>query len=172
MTNETNRNGRAEKIRKIVTIGLLLLGTILVAMSLAAEFLGVDITPGFGIVQIFQLLLGITCLTLGIFVAISKKRRSAPKSLQAEIGARLAATGLVFAYITGLSDLFSIGTHVQPRFERPFVGPLQLGGIVLSVLVVIAGILLYYTSRGSDDRDKSSMDFMIDGDSAESETAS
>ena len=171
MTNETNENGRADKIRKIVTIGLLLIGIILVAMSLAAEFLGVDITPGFGVVQIFQLLLGITCLTLGIFIAISKKRRGAPKSLQADIGARLAATGLVFAYITGLSDLVSIGTHVQPRFERPFVGPLQLGGIVLSVLVVIAGILLYYTSRGSDDRDKSSMDFMTNGETTHSETA-
>ena len=160
MINETNGNGRAGKIRKGVTIGLLVIGIILVAMSLAAEFLGVDITPGFGIVQIFQLLLGLTCLTIGVFVAISKKRQDAPKSLQADIGARLAATGLVFAYITGLSDLFSIGTHVQPRFERPFVGPLQLGGIVLSVLLIIAGILLYYTSRGSDDRDKSSMDFI------------
>ena len=160
MTNETNGNSRAEKIRNLVILGLLLIGIVLVTMSLAAELLGVDLTPGFGIVQIFQLLLGITCLTFGIFLAISKKRRNAPKSLQAEIGARLAATGLVFTYITGLSDLFSIGTHVQPRFERPFVGPLQLGGIVLSVLVVIVGILLYYTSRGSDDRDKSSLDFM------------
>ena len=164
MTTETNGNSRANKIRKIVTIALILVGSILIAMSLTAEFLGVDLTPGFGIVQIFQLLLGISCLTLGIFIPISKKRQGAPKSLQAEIGARLAATGLVFAYITGLSDLFSIGTHVQPRFERPFVGPLQLGGILLSVLVIVIGILLYYTSRGSDDRDKSSMDFMAAGE--------
>ncbi len=164
MTTETNGNARANKIRKIVTIALILVGLILVAMSLTAEFLGVDLTPGFGIVQIFQLLLGISCLTLGVFIAISKKRQGAPKSLQADIGARLAATGLVFAYVTGLSDLFSIGTHIQPRFERPFVGPLQLGGIILSVLVIVAGLLLYYTSRGSADRHKSSMDFTLTGE--------
>lgn len=172
MTNEQNGNVKAAKIRTGVTIVLLVIGIILVIMSLAAELLGVDLTPGFGIVQIFQLLLGITCLTIGIFLGMSKKRRGAPKSLQADIGARLAATGLVFAYITGLSDLVSIGTHVQPRFERPFIGPLQLGGMVLSILVIIAGMLLYYTSRGSDERGKSSMDFMTNGDTAESEAVS
>ncbi len=161
MTTETNGNSKANKIRNLVTIALILIGVILVLMSLTAELLGLDLTPGFGVVQIFQLLLGVTSITLGVFLGISKKRQGAPKSLQADIGARLAATGLVFAYITGLSDLFSIGTHVQPRFERPFIGPLQLGGLLLSILVIIAGILLYYTSRGRDARDKSSLDFVL-----------
>ena len=75
------------------------------------------------------------------------------------IGIRLAATGLVFVYVTGLSDLIGIGTHIEPSFERPFVGPLQLGGLVLGVLSIIIGLLLYHTSRGS--RDSSSMEFLV-----------
>jgi hypothetical protein len=70
---------------------------------------------------------------------------------------------LVFAYVSGLSDLIGIGTHLQPNFERPFVGPLQLGGIGLGVLSIIAGLLLYYTSRGS--RDSSSMEFLVNNES-------
>jgi hypothetical protein len=66
---------------------------------------------------------------------------------------------LVFAFISGLSDLVGIGTHVEPDFERPFVGPLQLGGIILGVLSITAGLLLYYTSRGR--RESSSLESLL-----------
>ena len=160
MENKT-LNGRAGKILNVVIISLLLVGALLILFSLAAEFLGLDLTPGFGVVQMFQLLLGISSVTLPVFLWMRRRRGNAPRSLQADIGVRLAATGLVFAYVTGFSDLLLIGTHVTPRFERPFVGPLQLGGLVLSILIILAGILLYYTSRGV--RAKSSMEFIVNG---------
>ncbi|MEJ2746777.1 MAG: hypothetical protein P8183_02500 [Anaerolineae bacterium] len=50
---------------------------------------------------------------------------------------------------------------MQPSVERPFVGPLQLGGLALGVLSIIIGLLLYYTSRGR--RDSSSMEFLVNG---------
>lgn len=148
------------RIRNIFILVLLFLGIILCIVSLGAELIGIDLTPGFGMVQMFQLLLGITSLTLAAFIYLKQRRpNGAPRSLQADIGVRLAATGLVFVYVTGLSDLIGIGTHVQPSFERPFVGPLQLGGLALGVLSIIAGLLLYYTSRGA--RNASSMEFLI-----------
>ncbi len=162
MENKTP-NTRAKKILNTVIAALLAVGAALIAVSLTAEFLGLDLTPGFGVVQMFQLLLGISSITLAIFLWMRQKRGDAPRSLQADIGVRLAATGLVFAYVTGFSDLLLIGTHVNPRFERPFVGPLQLGGLVLSVLIILVGILLYYTSRGV--RAKSSMEFIANGNS-------
>ena len=111
-------------------------------------------------VQMFQLLIGVTLLTVAIFMTLKEIRPdNAPHSLQADIGVRLAATGLIFAYVAGLSDLIGIGTHVAPVFERPFVGPLQLGGLGLGVLSITIGILLYHTSRGS--RDASSMEFLV-----------
>ena len=148
------------RIRNVSLMVLLFLGIILCTMSLGAELIGIDLTPGFGMVQMFQLLLGITFLTIAAFIYLKQLRpNGTPRSLQADIGVRLAATGLVFAYVTGLSDLIGIGTHVEPSFERPFVGPLQLGGLALGVLSIIIGLLLYYTSRGS--RDSSSMEFIV-----------
>jgi hypothetical protein len=148
------------RIRNMSLLVLLFLGIILCTISLGAELIGIDLTPGFGMVQMFQLLLGITFLTIAAFIYLKYLRPDGvPRSLQADIGVRLAATGLVFAYVTGLSDLIGIGTHVEPAFERPFVGPLQLGGLALGVLSIIAGALLYYTSRGP--RNNSSMEFLV-----------
>jgi hypothetical protein len=159
MTSE--KNGKTTHIRRKITLGLFGIGLVLITLSIGADFFGLDLTPGFGMVQMFQLLVGLTALTLSLFLHINALRQETPRSLQADIGVRLAATGLVFAYVTGLSDLIRIGTHVQPQFERPFVGPLQLGGLALAVLVIVIGLALYYTSRGS--RAKSSMEFIVNG---------
>jgi hypothetical protein len=108
------------------------------------------------------LLLGITYMTLAAFIYFHGRRPpNSPRSLQADVGIRLAATGLVFLYVSGLSDLFGIGTHSQPEFERPFVGPLQLGGIGIGLLSILIGLYLYHTSRGS--RKSSSMEFLLNG---------
>ncbi|WP_420642150.1 hypothetical protein [Candidatus Leptofilum sp.] len=157
----SEKSGKTALLRRNVTLSLFGIGLIFTALSLGAEFLGLDITPGFGMVQMFQLLLGITAITAALFLHINALRQETVRSLQADIGVRLAATGLVFAYVTGLSDLIRIGTHVEPQFERPFVGPLQLGGLALAVLVIVVGLALYYTSRGT--RQKSSMEFIVNG---------
>ncbi len=151
------------RLEKISSIILFVLGIGLGAVALSAELLGLDLTPGFGMVQMLQLLIGLTCLALAGYLRIHSLRPvAAPRSLQADIGVRLGATGLVFAYTTGWADLIGIGTHVTPSFDRPFVGPLQLGGLLLGVLMIMAGLILYYTSRGS--RASSSLERLIPGD--------
>jgi hypothetical protein len=136
------------RLRHFATFSLFMLGALLSIISLAAELLGLDLTPGFGVVQMFQLLIGITLLTAAGFLhAHGLKHRDAPQSLQADIGLRLALTGLVFAYAAGLADLMDIGTHVAPRFERPYVGWLQTTGIVMGIVSITLGLALYYTSR-------------------------
>jgi hypothetical protein len=143
-------NREVSQWRNMVSLILFAIGTLLSALSLSAEILGLDLTPGFGIVQMTQLLVGLTFLTAaGFFHIYNMRAPNAPRSLQADVGIRLALTGLVFAYVSGLSDLIGIGTHLQPAFARPYVGPLQLGGLVLGVLSVTIGMLLYYTSRGT-----------------------
>lgn len=144
----------------IISLILFILGVMLATVALAAEILGLDLTPGFGIIQMFQLLLGLSFLTAAGFMRLHSLRApNTPRSLQADIGVRLGATGLVFAFVAGLADLIGIGTHVEPEFERPFVGPLQLGGILIGVVMVTAGLLLYYTSRGR--RETSSLESLI-----------
>jgi uncharacterized membrane protein YidH (DUF202 family) len=139
---------------------LFLSGLAIVLVSLGADLLRLDLNPGFGILQVFLLTTGISALTLSGFLAIWRRRpNNAPRSLQADIGVRVALTGLVFVYVAGFADLARVGTHTQPRFERPYTGPLQSVGIGLGVLTICIGLLLYYTSRGA--RPTSALDFLI-----------
>ena len=153
---------KAIRVRRAVMAVMGVLGALLVVVAAAVEFLGVDLTPGFGVLQTLAFLLGISALTFAIYLSMSAGRPpDAPRSLQAGIGVRLSLTGLVLCYVSGFADLIRLGTHVQPEFERPFIGPLQLGGLLLGLLLLIAGMLLYYTSRGK--RPSSSMEFLLNG---------
>ncbi len=153
---------RTSRTRRNVIIVLVILGLLLIFLAIEADVLRLDLTPGFGMVQMVAFLSGLTCLTLAAYLYVHSLRpKDAPRSLQADIGTRLGLTGLVFTYVTGFSDLIGIGTHIDPNFERPFVGPLQLGGLVLGLLMIIVGLILYYTSRGP--RESSSLKFLLDG---------
>ncbi|MCP4359253.1 MAG: hypothetical protein GY796_14665 [Chloroflexi bacterium] len=164
MKNGINGASKIRRVRNGLTLILFVLGLLLVIIALGADYFGLNLTPGFGMVQMFQLLVGLTCLTLAAFLYLQSLRpANAPSSLQADIGTRLAATGLVFAYVIGLADLIGIGTHVNPRFERPFAGPFQLGGLIVAVVMIVVGLVLYHTSRGSG-RKKSSMEFLVNGE--------
>jgi hypothetical protein len=157
------RKDLVSQLEVIFSVILAVFGMVLALISLGAEILGLDLTPGFGMVQMFQLLIGLTLLTIAGYLRIHTLRSAdAPRSLQADVGIRLGATGLVFGYVAGLSDLIGIGTHISPSFGRPFVGPLQLGGLLIGVLMITAGMLLYMTSRGS--RQTSSLESLIKND--------
>ena len=153
-------NSNKKRLRIIVIVLLLLFGLLLLVLAIAADYLGLDITPGFGVIQTVAFLGGLSLLTLGAFLFLRTKRpKDGPRSLQAEISTRLIATGLVLSYVTGLSDLIGIGTHVNPEFNRPFIGPLQVGGILIGVLLILFGLILYHTSRGQ--RESSSLEFLV-----------
>jgi len=154
-------NNNVQKIRTGFVLSLVVLGTAAVAVSLGAEILGIDLTPGFGIVQTVQLLAGLSLLTIAGYTQIYFLRNvNEPRSLQADVGLRLGATGLVLSYLAGLSDIIGVGTHLQPLFERPFVGPLQLTAMGFSVFLIVVGLLLYFTSRGN--QASSSLEFLLE----------
>lgn len=167
MNNNDTTQETTARSRRITMIVLVLAGLLFGVLALTADFLGLDTTPGFGVAQMLLLLLSITCLTTAVYIYVYERRGSnAPRSLQADIGIRLGATGLVLIYVAGFSDLIGIGTHVQPNFERPFVGPLQLGGMALGVLSISVGLYLYYTSRG--ERRASSLEFILNDENGDS----
>lgn len=148
---------------KTVIAVIALLGILFMALSITADAIRLDSTPDFGVVQMVAFLTGLTLLTVAAYLFIySLRPKGTPRSLQADIGVRLGLTGLVFVYITGFSDLLGIGTHVNPAFPRPFVGPLQFGGLLIGILIIIAGLLLFFTSRGTT-RETSSMEFLVNG---------
>jgi hypothetical protein len=150
------------RVRRAVTLVLFGLGIALVAVAAVVEILDLGLTPGFGVLQTLVFLLGITALTVAVYLHLGTLRPpDTPPSLQADIGVRLSLTGLVLCYVCGFADLIRIGTHVQPEFDRPFIGSLQLGGLLLGLLVLVSGMILYYTSRGK--RPASSLEFILNG---------
>lgn len=149
------------RLTYILNLILFTFGLLCVGLALGAPFLKIDNTPGFGMIQMMVFLIGLTLLTLAGFLQISTLRQTdTPRSLQADIGIRLGATGLVFAYISGLSDLLGIGTHIEPNFPRPSVGWLQLIGLGLAIVLITLGMVLFFTSRGN--RSSSSLEFLLE----------
>jgi hypothetical protein len=155
-------NRKVVHVRRGVMLALLLLGLALVAVAAVVELLSLGLTPGFGVLQTLVFLLGVTALTVAGYLYLGRLRPTdAPRSLQADIGVRLSLTGLVLSYVSGFADLIRIGTHVQPEFERPFIGPIQLGGLLFGLFMILAGMGLNYTSRGK--RQSSSLEFILNG---------
>lgn len=150
----------AARLRSLFTLGLFIVGLALVLFAVLTDPLNLGRTPSFGAVQMFLFLLGLTFLTVALYLFLQRRRpNDIRQSLQASIGVRLSATGLVLAYVCGLSDLIGIGTHVQPEFNRPYVGPLQFAGLGVGVAAIVIGMILYYTSRGR--RENSSLEFIL-----------
>ncbi len=117
-------------------------GFVLFVVGVSPELIGMDVTPGLGLLQIATFLLGISLMTLGAYVYMyATRHRSLPRRLREDIGVRLMATGVVIAVSTGLADVIGIGTHFGQ--QRPYFGPVQAWGVALGVLVIIVGIGLY-----------------------------
>jgi hypothetical protein len=133
-----------------VSLALLLVGILAGALALLAESLRLDFTPGFGLVQILGSLLGITLVAAAGFLFPAYRRPAGQEpSLLNEIGVRLGLTGLLACYVAGLADMVGVGTHRNPDFERPFLGPLQLTGLVIGA----TGLILYWLGCRMESRE-------------------
>lgn len=133
-------------------LALVLVGVVLLMLALWADPLGLDMTPGFGLLQILGLLGSITLISGSCYWYLVRRYplNGRQRSLLVDFGLRLWLTGLLMCSVTGLADMVGIGTHRGTAFERPFLGPLQLGGLLLGILGVGVGLLLYWLgSSGS-----------------------
>ena len=117
-------------------------GFVIFIVGVFPGLIGLDLTPGIGIVQIVVFLVGITLMTLGSYVYLyATRHRARTARLRQDIGVRLMATGVIVAYACGLADVLGIGSHFGA--ERPLFGWLQATGVALGVLIIIVGIILY-----------------------------
>ena len=142
---DMNRKSESKNMTPRVSLTLLLTGIGFVCLSIWAEPLKLDFTPGFGLMQIIGILLGITLVAAAGYLFTAYRRDSSQEiSLLSDIGMRLGLTGLLACYVAGLADMVGVGTHRGSLYERPFLGPLQLAGLVMGSLIVGGGLLLYW----------------------------
>ncbi len=124
-------------------ITLIVAGFFIFVIGIFPEIVRLNLTPGFGIIQIFTFLLGMGLMTLGGYVyAYATRHRARERRLRHDIGIRLIATGYVLCCVSALADILGIGSHNIPE-HLPFFGLWQSGGVLMGVLVIVFGLFLY-----------------------------
>ncbi len=134
--------GRRPSLLARAGVATVVFGFFVFGVGVFPELIRLDLTSGFGILQIALFLFGLTFMTLGAYVFLyATRHRATPRRLREDVGVRLMATGLVICYTTGFADVLGIGSHFGA--ERPLFGTFQAAGVALGVLVIVAGIFLY-----------------------------
>jgi len=119
-----------------------LLGLLIFSLGAKPEWFGLDRSPVVGFVQIAVFLLGLGVICLGGFVGLAALWGDDERSIAADIGLRLVATGYVLSVFTGMADVFGMGT--QPLPGVPFFGPLQATGMLIGQGMIALGFLLTF----------------------------
>ena len=123
-------------------LGLLItiIGFIIFSLGAKPEWFGLDRSPVVGFVQIAVFLVGLGVICMGGYIGLVALWGDAERSIAADIGLRLVATGYVMAIFTGMADVFGMGT--QPLPDVPFFGPLQATGMEIGQGMIALGFLM------------------------------
>ena len=120
---------------------------VVLALGTHPEWFGWGSGSGIGFVQLFGMLLGLGILSLGGFVSFLALWGNAPRTIVADIGMRLVATGVVISIFAGLADLFGMGTEIGSDVMH--FGLLQARGIVIGQAVIGIGFVLMIPFRAN-----------------------
>jgi hypothetical protein len=110
---------------------------------------GLDRSPVIGFVQIAVFLVGLANICLGGFISMNSLWKNEQRSIAADIGLRLVATGYVIAVFAGMADIFGVGSHPLPGLA--YFGPLQSIGVEIGQGIIGVGffLLIPYHKLGS-----------------------
>ena len=125
-----------------VRFGLLvtLIGLIIFLIGASPSLFGLDRSPVVGFVQISVFLVGLAIICLGGYIGLMAFWRNGERTIAAEIGSRLVATGYVVAVFSGMADVFGFGTQKPPII--PVFGPWQATGVQIGECLITIGFLL------------------------------
>lgn len=117
----------------------IIVGFLILLTGLRPDLFGLDRGRYIGFVQIIVILLGIGLMTLSATGVLIAFWNGGPKSLRADFGTRIIATGYVICAFTALADAFGFGTNPLPYV---LLGTLQSRGVMIGILVICVGLLL------------------------------
>ena len=87
-----------------------------------------------------KFLVGLGIICLGGFITLNTFWNGNEKTIAADIGYRLVATGYVIAVTSGMADVFGFGN--QPFPAIPYFGPWQAIGVMVGQITIALGFLL------------------------------
>ncbi len=134
---------RTIKPRMRIAIGMLvvLLGLLVFILGIAPGVLGLDRSRVTGFVQITVFLIGLAMICLGGYLTLNALWNGRSKTISADIGYRLVATGYVISVASGMADVFGFGSHIIPE-HIPYFGPLQAVGVMIGQIAIAVGFVL------------------------------
>jgi hypothetical protein len=121
-------------------LSVTLLGLIIFIVGAKPEWLGLDHSPVIGFAQICIFIIGLAVICLGGYAGLTGIWGGEEKSIAADIGLRLVATGYVISVFGGLADVFGMSIKDNPRV--PFFGPWQQTGIEIGMVIIALGMLM------------------------------
>ena len=124
-------------------ITITLIGVLVFVIGNKPEWFGLNRSEVIGYVQIVFIVFGLGLISFGGYLSIDTMWSGKEKSIIADIGMRLIATGFIFAFITGQADLIGLGTRPIGRFI-PFFGIWQERGILIGEFIIIIGFFCFF----------------------------
>lgn len=119
---------------------ILLAGFLIFLIGIRPAYFGLDRSPVIGFVQIAVFLVGLAVMCGGGYLALNALWNGREKSLFADIGFRLVSTGYLIAVMSGMADVFGIGSHRFPKV--PYFGAVQAIGVIAGQLFIALGFLM------------------------------
>jgi hypothetical protein len=137
----TEINVPQTKPARNIRFGLTILGigVVIYTLGINPDVIGQDRSSIFGVAQISFFLVGLGLICLGGFSTLTTLWNGAEKTIIADIGQRLVATGYVIAFGAGLADVFGFGTQTYPAI--PYFGYRQVLGVLVGLSLVILGFI-------------------------------
>ncbi len=126
-------------------LALALLGLWVFTVGAKPNWYGWDRSPVVGFVQISVFLVGLGIICLGGYVGLLALWSGTLRTIVADIGLRLVATGFVIAVFSGMADVFGMGS--QPLPGVPYFGPWQATGVVIGQVIIAIGFLMMMPYR-------------------------
>ncbi len=121
-------------------LALVLLGFLVFMIGVRPSIFHLDRSPVVGFIQISVLLVGLAIICIGGYISLTAFWRNGDRTIPADIGSRLVATGYVVAVFCGMADVFGFGTQVRPQV--PFFGVWQAIGLQIGEVIIAVGFLL------------------------------
>lgn len=133
-----------QEIRKSTRVRLALIltvvGFVVFIIGTKPEWFKLDRSPVVGFVQIAVFLIGLAIISIGGYLGLNALWGSTERTILADIGQRLIATGYVIVVFSGMADVFGMGS--QPRPDVPYFGPIQAVGVAIGEFVIAVGFLM------------------------------
>jgi hypothetical protein len=122
-------------------LGVILLGVLVYLLGADPGLFGLDRSPVTGFVQIAVFLIGLAMMCIGGYYTLNTLWNGGQKTIAADVGLRLVATGYVISVAAGMADIFGFGSQRMPE-AIPYFGPWQAVGVIIGEAVIALGFLL------------------------------